>query len=294
MRMMLAIAKLVCMAVTVQAGPVLDAVKSGNVEAVSIALAAGGDVNDRTGFQTALISAIRDKNLDIIKLLLAKGADPDLPASSNTPLSMASSMGSADVVRLLLDAGADAKLARNSLTPLHRAAEQGCLECAKLLIAAGADNNALTSEAQPALHLAIIAGHKEVAEYLSSVGYTPPKVQLDAMKLSAADASRGQQKFSMVCAACHMLSGSEKRTGPPLFGVIGRDKASVEGFKYSDALKGAGGNWTYEDLNAFLASPAARYPGVAMILVAQLDESTRADLIAFLRTQHNDPPPLPN
>ncbi len=292
-RIVLALIVVFSISAAARASPLLDAIRTGDAGTVKAAIAAGGDVNERSGLQTPLIAAIRGENLEIVILLLDAGADINFAVASRTPLLMACEMGRPDIVELLLGRGADAKLAKNSLTPLHRAAEMGCLDCAKLLIAAGADNNALTSEGSPALHLAILGKHREVADYLQSIGYTPPVVRLNAAKLTAADTGRGRAHFDEYCGGCHNITGTEKRTGPPLHGVIGRAKASLEGPKYSDTLRAAGGVWTYEDLNAFIMAPSAIYPGTLMGAGMVLDEDARADIIAFLRSQHGDPPPLP-
>ena len=54
------------------------------------------------------------------------------------------------------------------------------------------------------------------------------------------------------CAACHAFDeGGSAKLGPPLWGVIGRDIASVEGFAYSAALAGKVGVWDYQTLDAF-------------------------------------------
>lgn len=293
-RMVLAFILILVMTSVVHASPLLDAIGKKDAGAVQAAIAAGGDVNERSGLKTPLIAALRGGSMDIVSLLLEAGADVNLGTASSTPLSVACSMARPDLVKLLLDKGADAKLAKNSLTPLHLAAEKGCLECAKLLIAAGADNNALTSDGTPALHLALAGGNAEVASYLRSVGYTPPEVRLDAALLAAADAGNGRKLFDGNCTSCHVSAAANGETrGPPLYGVIGRAKASVEGREYSDGMRAAGGIWTYQDLNAFLAAPAAAVPGTAMIFGTRLDERDRADVIAFLRSQHDNPPPLP-
>ena len=62
------------------------------------------------------------------------------------------------------------------------------------------------------------------------------------------------------CAACHTFGkGEPNRVGPNLYGVVGRPKGTEGGFAYSAAIKGKGGNWTVEDLDAFLqARPNSR------------------------------------
>ena len=54
-------------------------------------------------------------------------------------------------------------------------------------------------------------------------------------------------------------------TGPHLNGVVGRDKAAVAGFGYSDgAMAQAGQAWTPDNLQAFLESPRDYMPGTKM------------------------------
>src|SRR3989440_12038686 len=67
------------------------------------------------------------------------------------------------------------------------------------------------------------------------------------------------------CAACHTFGkGEPNRVCPNLYGVVGRPKASTAGFDYSPALKSKGGNWTVDDLSAFLTNPRAYAPGTKM------------------------------
>ena len=109
------------------------------------------------------------------------------------------------------------------------------------------------------------------------------------------DSKKGERAFGQ-CKACHtVVAGESKRTGPNLFGVLGRQAGSAE-FDYSDSLIGAGEAgliWSEENLDAFLADPRkflAEYMGVSTgkirtkktIKVAQ--SSRREDLIAYLST----------
>jgi cytochrome c len=96
------------------------------------------------------------------------------------------------------------------------------------------------------------------------------------------------------CVACHTFGkGEPNRIGPNLYGVLGRPKASEAGFDYSAGLKGKGGNWSIDDLNAFLANPKGFVPGTKMSFVGVPRGSERADVIAFLNTKSDSPQPLP-
>ena len=76
--------------------------------------------------------------------------------------------------------------------------------------------------------------------------------------------------------------------------MVGRKIVSVEGFNYSPALKAhAGEVWTYEHLDAMIHKPADFAPGTLMAFPGLPDAQQRADVIAFLRTKTDNPPPLP-
>jgi cytochrome c len=96
------------------------------------------------------------------------------------------------------------------------------------------------------------------------------------------------------CAACHSEEkGGAIKIGPPLWGVVGRDIASIEGFAYSDALRGKEGQWTYENIFEFIPGPKAWAPGTKMAFAGIKSPEDRADLLAYLRTLSDQPVPLP-
>jgi cytochrome c2 len=87
------------------------------------------------------------------------------------------------------------------------------------------------------------------------------------------------------CQACHALtSQGGNGIGPALWGIVGRPVASAEGFVYSEALRQAGGRWTPERLQSFLADPSGFVPGTTMQLANSYDDSQLADLISYLQT----------
>jgi len=113
--------------------------------------------------------------------------------------------------------------------------------------------------------------------------------------LAKADAAAGQKStMQLGCIACHSFNeGGKNGLGPNLYNVVGREKASHEGFVYSAALKGKGGEWSYEELNAWLTKPAAYAPGTKMSFAGIANAQTRANVIAYLRTLAAEPKPLP-
>lgn len=114
-----------------------------------------------------------------------------------------------------------------------------------------------------------------------------------AALLPKANAENGAGIFKK-CGACHTgESGGANKLGPNLWGVVGRKIASKEGFGYSEAIKGKGGEWTYENLAAFIHNPKAFAPGTKMIFAGVPDSAQLADLLAYLRTLSDSPAPLP-
>lgn len=89
---------------------------------------------------------------------------------------------------------------------------------------------------------------------------------LSAGAAIAADPAKGEADFKK-CKACHAViadDGTEiqkgGKTGPNLFGVIGRPVASVEGFKYGESLKEAGAKglvWDEAMLASYIGDPKA-------------------------------------
>lgn len=97
------------------------------------------------------------------------------------------------------------------------------------------------------------------------------------------------------CAACHTFEkGGPNRVGPNLYNIIGEKKAEGRGgFNFSAALKAKGGDWSYDDMNKFIASPKGFVPGTAMGFAGIQKDSERADVIAYLRSLSDKPVPLP-
>ena len=113
--------------------------------------------------------------------------------------------------------------------------------------------------------------------------------------LASADASAGEGVFRK-CGACHTVDkGGANKVGPNLYGIVGRPIASHEGFSYSSALAsyGEGKNWTYEELNGFFWNPKKYVEGTAMGFAGLKKTEDRANLIAWLREQADNPEPLP-
>ncbi|MBN8890056.1 MAG: hypothetical protein ABS99_04685 [Acetobacteraceae bacterium SCN 69-10] len=112
--------------------------------------------------------------------------------------------------------------------------------------------------------------------------------------MAAADASKGEGDAHKLCAACHTFTkGGKNGVGPNLWDVMTRGHAELADFNYSNALKAKKGLWSYEELNHWLLKPSGYAPGTRMGFAGIRNEKQRADVIAFLRSISDNPPPLP-
>ncbi|WP_025897799.1 c-type cytochrome [Sneathiella glossodoripedis] len=122
---------------------------------------------------------------------------------------------------------------------------------------------------------------------------TKPEGPSLAVLMASADEAKGEKVFKK-CGSCHTVEeGGANKIGPNLYGILGKAMASVEGFSYSDALVELGGEWGYEELNAFLTKPKDYVKGTKMSFAGLKKPTDRADLIAYLRTLGSSSVPLP-
>ena len=87
------------------------------------------------------------------------------------------------------------------------------------------------------------------------------------------------------CAACHALGTDEPaRSGPHLAGLFGRRAGSVDGYRYSSALRRSTLVWSDETLRAlFTEGPDIYLPGTKMPVQKIRDPERLDALIAYLR-----------
>jgi cytochrome c len=112
--------------------------------------------------------------------------------------------------------------------------------------------------------------------------------------LAKADPEAGHAYTKKICIACHNFAeGAGAKVGPDLYGVVGRERASMPGYEYSAALKSKPGKWTYATLNEWLYKPSAFAKGTKMAYAGLSDAQLRADVIDYLRTLSKTPEPLP-
>ena len=112
-------------------------------------------------------------------------------------------------------------------------------------------------------------------------------------RLASADVGRGEASAKK-CAACHTFDkGGRDLVGPNLWNIVGRAKAANPAFNYSAAMRGQKGNWTLEDLDAYVKNPRGMVPGTNMSFAGIPRAGERADLVAYLNAKADNPAPLP-
>ncbi len=111
--------------------------------------------------------------------------------------------------------------------------------------------------------------------------------------LASVDPEKSKKSFRK-CKGCHSSEeNARKLIGPNLWNVVGRAKASQDGYKYSKAMSELGGEWSYEDLDTFLSDPRGYAKGTKMMFKGIRTPAGRAMVIAYLRALSDSPKPLP-
>ncbi len=102
---------------------------------------------------------------------------------------------------------------------------------------------------------------------------------------AAGDPAEGGKVFKRFCTTCHIATEKgSPRQGPTLWGVVGRQAGSVEGFRYTSANKNSHLTWTEEQLDKYLTDPRVVVPGTSMAFAGVKSADDRANLIAYLAT----------
>ena len=112
-----------------------------------------------------------------------------------------------------------------------------------------------------------------------------------ATLLATADVAKGEVIFAK-CTSCHTINaGGAAGIGANLHGVFGTVIGThAPGFAYSEALKSHGGNWTWENMDAWLKSPKAFANGTKMTFAGLGKAEDRAALLLYINSQGSNLP----
>lgn len=144
-----------------------------------------------------------------------------------------------------------------------------------------------------ALAIAVVSGGIARIVYPSHEKY-PDRLEPVLHLIARANIERGR-RLARICETCHSFEkgGVSLPDGPNLWDVVGAPKAGAKGFEYSENLREAGGNWTYDELNEYIWNPKHLIPDGDMAYIGLRRAQDRADLIGWMRTMSDDPVPLP-
>ncbi len=132
----------------------------------------------------------------------------------------------------------------------------------------------------------------EIAE-AASTGTAEAVFDLGAALLTA-DVAKGERTFAGQCSTCHTIApGGANGTGPNLHNIVMAEKAHMAGFNYSGPMSNAEGGWTYENLDAWLKSPAGYMKGTSMSFAGIKKDADRANVIAYLAANTEGAAPFP-
>jgi cytochrome c len=123
----------------------------------------------------------------------------------------------------------------------------------------------------------------EIMKLQVILGAAAMVIAVSASNVQAGDAAKGEKVFKK-CKACHTLdAGGKNKIGPNLNGVFGRVSGTMEGFKYSKAMKEAAVTWDDATMDQFLTKPKKMIKKTKMSFAGLKKEAQRADLIAYLK-----------
>lgn len=103
---------------------------------------------------------------------------------------------------------------------------------------------------------------------------------------AGADLDRGAAVFKK-CVSCHEVEKPRNKMGPHLNDLVGRTAGTVDGFKYSQAMRDAGASglvWDKANLHEFISSPKKKVPGTSMRFFGLWSDSDIVDLIAYIQS----------
>ena len=136
-------------------------------------------------------------------------------------------------------------------------------------------------------HGKVTKGGYEVAD-AAPAGAAAGVVEITNFALG--DVAKGAEVFKK-CASCHNVAqGGANGIGPNLYAVLGKKHGHAAGFAYSDGLVAMPGNWDFDSMDKWLASPKKYVAGTKMSFAGLSKASDRADIIVYLNAQGSNLP----
>lgn len=138
----------------------------------------------------------------------------------------------------------------------------------------------------------IVAGAEETPQAGEAA---PAKAEiLPIAPLMAAASVDAGKDVAKKCVTCHSFDkDGPNKVGPNLWNIVGAAHGKKPGYTYSSAIAELPGNWDYEALSHFLASPKTYAKGTKMSFAGLQKPEDRANVIAYLRSLSDAPKPLP-
>ncbi len=129
-------------------------------------------------------------------------------------------------------------------------------------------------------------GIKKATQRENLLAYFGTLQNSDAPVLAASgNVENGSVVANKKCAVCHSFEqGGKVVFGPNLFGIAGQPAATIEGFRYSEALTSSGLTWTDINLVGFLADPEGFVPGTTARFPGLKTAQEKADVLAYIKT----------
>jgi cytochrome c len=122
---------------------------------------------------------------------------------------------------------------------------------------------------------------QEIVMRLRTLAATAAFTAVLATSSLAADAEHGKALFAP-CAACH--TDRADALGPNLKGVYGRKSASLDDYRYSNAMKRANLVWDDDNLRAYIKDPQSKVKGNRMPYGGMSEVKDVDDVVAYLKT----------
>jgi cytochrome c len=172
-------------------------------------------------------------------------------------------------------------------------AVMGLREVAYIVFGGGGHYGSVEYESQNAWAEKNFAYRTDIAE-IGGGGTIIEEIYDLGLLLAGADLQRGQRSFEAKCASCHSIEqGGANGTGPNLWNTIGGEKQHIPAFNYSGALNNTEGDWSWENMDAWLENPSRYARGTSMGFAGLKRDDERANVLMYMAQYSPKAPPVP-